>query len=241
MQRIQFEFQKVGVLRFLSHLEVMRALARALRRAGVPLAYSQGYNPQPRLSLAQALPVGVSGLRELGEVDLSERLDPPALVERWNAQLPRELSIRAAWDVPLSGPSLASAVRGAVYVVALESHRLMDAALAWLTSAEGCAAFLDGRPIPVQAFKKGQAIEVDARPYIEAFRPLASNGTATWELVLRAGPGGSVKAQAVMEEFLRRAGAPSGPPLADWVPGALEPLAAALRVERTGLLLDRQA
>src|SRR5512137_1305759 len=75
-QKIRFEFQKVGELRFLSHLELMRALQRALRRAGIPLAYTQGFNPQPRLSLAQALAVGVEGLRELGDMELTLRMAP---------------------------------------------------------------------------------------------------------------------------------------------------------------------
>src|SRR5574337_1790772 len=80
VQRIRFVFQKVGVLRFLSHLEVMRALGRALRRAGIAVAYSQGFNPQPKLSLALALPVGVEGRQELGDIELRAAMVPEELV-----------------------------------------------------------------------------------------------------------------------------------------------------------------
>ena len=88
VQNIRFEFQKVGELAYLSHLELMRALQRALRRAGAPLAYTHGFNPQPKISVAQALAVGVEGLRELGELQLIERMEPADLLARWNCQLP---------------------------------------------------------------------------------------------------------------------------------------------------------
>jgi hypothetical protein len=119
LQKIRFEVQKVGELRYLSHLELMRALQRALRRAGVPLAYTQGFNPQPKVSVAQALAVGVEGLRELGEVELTSRVEPADVQARWNAQLPPELKILRTWEAPLHGPSLSAGVRGAAYQVRL--------------------------------------------------------------------------------------------------------------------------
>ena len=230
VQRIRFEFQKVGELRYLSHLELMRALQRALRRAGVPLAYTQGFNPQPKVSVAQALAVGVEGLRELGEVELTSRVEPADFLARWNGQLPPELKILRAWEAPLHGPSLSAGVRGAAYQVRLLPNGWDPTTLAALGNAGACAEFLAQGPIPVEVSKKGQMVTLDARPFVQEFTVMSENGCPEWGLVLRAGLGGSVKPQAVMRNFLGR-----------WVaPGELDRMVSSLRITRTALALEGQ-
>jgi len=230
VQRIRFEFQKVGELRYLSHLELMRALQRALRRAGVPLAYTQGFNPQPKVSVAQALAVGVEGLRELGEVELTSRVEPADFLARWNGQLPPELKILRAWEAPLHGPSLSAGVRGAAYQVRLLPNGWDPTTLAALGNAGACAEFLAQGPIPVEVSKKGQMVTLDARPFVQEFTAMSENGCPEWGLVLRAGLGGSVKPQAVMRNFLGR-----------WVaPGELDRMVSSLRITRTALALEGQ-
>ncbi|MFB3819350.1 MAG: TIGR03936 family radical SAM-associated protein, partial [Candidatus Methylomirabilales bacterium] len=228
VQKICFEFQKVGGLRFLSHLELMRALQRALRRAGIPVASTQGFNPQPRLSLAQALAVGVEGLCEPGELDLRQRMAPEALVDAWNRQLPPELKILRAWEAPLHGPSLSAGVRGAAYRVWLPPNGWEAALLADLGSPRACADFLAQGEIPVEVVKKGRPQRLDARPYIRAFAPLGGDGGPAWTLDLQAGPGGSVKPQAVMRGFLARR----------MSSGDLDRLLASLRIARTALAVE---
>ncbi len=230
IQKIRFEFQKVGELRYLSHLELMRALQRALRRAGVPLAYTQGFNPQPKVSVAQALAVGVEGLRELGEVELVSRTGPADLLARWNAQLSPELKILRTWEAPLHGPSLSAGVRGAAYQVRLLPNGWDPAALAALGTAGACAEFLVQGPIPVEVSKKGQTVTLDARPFVQEFTATTEGGFPEWGLILRAGLGGSVKPQAVMRTFLGR-----------WVPpGDLDRMVSSLRITRTALALEGQ-
>jgi radical SAM family uncharacterized protein/radical SAM-linked protein len=231
VQRICFEFQKVGELAYLSHLELMRAQQRALRRAGVPLAYTQGFNPQPKISAAQALAVGVEGLRELGEVELTLRMEPADLLARWNRQLPPELKILRAWEAPLHGPSLSAGIRGATYRIRVQPNGWDPVILAGLATSEACAAFLDQDPIPVEVTKKGQPVTLDARPFLQGFSVgLEENGTLAWELLVRAGLGGSVKPQAVMRSFLGR-GAPRGD---------LDRMVSSLRIARTALALEGQ-
>ncbi len=228
--KIQFEFQKVGELRYLSHLELMRALQRALRRAGVPLAYTQGFNPQPRVSVAQALAVGVEGLRELGELELTARVEPAELLSRWNAHLPPELKILRTWEAPLHGPSLSAGVRGAAYQVRLLPNGWDPITLAGLGTAGACADFLARGPIPVEVSKKGQTVTLDARPFVQDFTARSEDGSPQWELILRAGLGGSVKPQAVMRTFLGQRVAP----------GELDRMVSSLRITRTALALEGQ-
>jgi radical SAM-linked protein len=230
VQKIRFEFQKVGALRYLSHLELMRALQRALRRAGVPLHYTQGFNPQPKVSVAQALAVGVEGLREPGEVELASRMEPADFLARWNAQLPPELKILRAWEAPLHGPSLSAGVRGAVYQVRLLPNGWDLPTLAALGNAGACAEFLAQGPIPVEVSKKGQTVTLDARPFVQEFTAALEAGSPHWGLTLRAGPGGSVKPQAVMRSFLERRVSP----------GELDRMVSSLRITRTALALEGQ-
>jgi radical SAM family uncharacterized protein/radical SAM-linked protein len=228
VQKIRFEFQKVGTLRFLSHLELMRAFARSLRRAGVPLAYSQGFNPQPRLSLAQALAVGVEGLHELGEVEFAQRIDPGRLAAMWNDHLPPELKILRSWEAPLHGPSLSAGVRGAVYQVQLAPNGWDAASLAALGSPEACAAFLAQDSLAVEVTKKGHTVALDARPFIQEFAPAGRPGLPCWHLQLRLGPTGGIKPTVVMRRFLEH----------EAPPGELDQVVAALRITRTALVTE---
>jgi radical SAM-linked protein len=230
IQKIRFEFQKVGELRFLSHLELMRALTRGLRRASVPLAFTQGFNPQPKLSLAQALAVGIEGLRELGEVELAERMAPGELCEAWNRQLRPELKILRTWEAPLHGPSLSAGVRGSVYHIQLTPNGWDQTVLTDLGKPEACAAFLARESIAVEVTKKGRPVALDARPLIQEFLDVGRNGTPAWQLTLRVGPGGSVKPTIVMRSFLERRVSP----------GALDHMVSSLRITRTALALEGQ-
>jgi radical SAM family uncharacterized protein/radical SAM-linked protein len=229
-QRIQFEFQKVGELRFLSHLELMRALQRAVRRAGIPLGFTQGFNPQPRLSVAQALAVGVEGLRELGEIELVRRVDPEEVLTVWNGHLPPGLKILRAWEAPLNGPSLSAGVRGAVYQIQLTPNGWDPSILAALGTAEACADFLARESIPVEVTKKGHAVSLDARPLLQDFVGAGDQASPGWRMRLRLGPTGSVKPAAVMRSFLG----------GRVPPGDLDRMVSSLRIARTALTLEGQ-
>jgi radical SAM family uncharacterized protein len=114
-QRLRFTYGKVGPWRWLSHLELYRLLLAQLRRAGVPLARTGGYSPKPRLVLAPALPVGVAGREEYGEVYLSEEMAPDEFARRFNREGP--FVIARAWEEGLRGPALERTLAGASYRV----------------------------------------------------------------------------------------------------------------------------
>lgn len=230
VQKIRFEFQKVGELKFLSHLELMRAFARAMRRAGIPLAFTQGFNPQPRLSLAQALAVGVEGLREAGEVDLRQRMEPEEMLVGWNRQLPPELKILRAWEAPLNGPSLSAGVRSAVYQIQLTPNGWDRAVLAAVGTREACATFLEQPSIPVEVIKKGKAVVLDARPLLQEFASADDGGSPAWSMRLRVGPTGSVKPAAVMRRFFG----------GRVPPGDVDRMVSSLRIARTALAIEGQ-
>src|SRR6201991_4995413 len=85
VQRVRLRFAKRGRLRFLSHRDVARSFERALRRAGVPVAYSHGFSPHPRLSWVGAAPTGTASEAEYVEIGLTQSVEPTALAAALDA------------------------------------------------------------------------------------------------------------------------------------------------------------
>lgn len=119
MHRYRIFFAKQGDLKYISHLDLQRTVIRAMNRADLPVAYSQGFNPQPKLTFAAPLAVGIEGKNELMELDLTEHLPPGELGTKLQNQFPAGLEIKFVEEKDPAGPSLASQVTGAVYRVFL--------------------------------------------------------------------------------------------------------------------------
>src|SRR5262249_30288930 len=96
MVKVRLRFAKRGKLRFTSHRDVARAFERALRRARLPVAYSQGFNPHPKISWVGAAPTGVASEAEYVEIQLVEHLDPEVVRASFNAALPEGLTVLEA-------------------------------------------------------------------------------------------------------------------------------------------------
>ena len=93
MQKLRLRYAKRGRLRFTSHRDIARTFERALRRAGVPMAYSQGFSPHPKVSWVGAAPTGVASEAEYVEVSVVDRVDPDALRTALDAVLPPGLDV----------------------------------------------------------------------------------------------------------------------------------------------------
>ncbi|HEV2783865.1 MAG TPA: TIGR03936 family radical SAM-associated protein [Actinophytocola sp.] len=96
MQKLRLRYAKRGPLRFTSHRDVARAFERALRRAGVPMAYSLGFSPHPKISWIGASPTGVASEAEYVEIQVIERVDPAGLAARLDAVMPAGLDVLEA-------------------------------------------------------------------------------------------------------------------------------------------------
>src|SRR6266571_35827 len=119
VQRLRVGFNRGAQLRFITHLDLMRFWERALRRAEIDVAYSEGFSPHPQISLAAPLPVGVTSRAELMDVFLASQTTPDAFRDALAPQLPPGLGITSLEEVPLSLPSIQSQMRAAGYEVAL--------------------------------------------------------------------------------------------------------------------------
>lgn len=108
--KVRFRFAKQGDLRLVSHHDLMRCMERLLRRAEIPVASSQGFNPRPKVIFTLALALGIEGRREVLELDLTEPMEPAEVLRRLSAAAPPGLEFLEAEAAPPGKPAHAQAV-----------------------------------------------------------------------------------------------------------------------------------
>lgn len=117
--RARITFTKQGPLRYIGHLDLHRLWERAMRRADLPITYSQGFHPQPKISLAAALPLGFSSRGEVLDVRLNEELPLDEITSRLRESLPPDIAIINVENVDEREPALQTQVLSAAYDVHL--------------------------------------------------------------------------------------------------------------------------
>jgi radical SAM-linked protein len=93
MLKMKFIFSKTGKMKYISHLDLMRLITRALRRARIPVKVTEGFNPHPKLSLQRAIKLGVESAGEEGSIALRQPVNAVDFRERLNGQLPEGIRI----------------------------------------------------------------------------------------------------------------------------------------------------
>jgi radical SAM-linked protein len=126
MQRLRVKFNRGEEIKFISHLDIMRLWERALRRAGIPIAYSQGFSPHPQISVAAPLSVGMTGEAELMDVVCSRPVTPQWFEGAVNQQLPPGIRVLQVQQVAPVLPSLQSQVRFANFEVVIATEKSRD-------------------------------------------------------------------------------------------------------------------
>lgn len=192
-QRLRITFAKGGDLRFISHLDLKVVWERALRRAWVPLAYSQGYNPQAKLQLASGLPLGYTGAAEVMDVMLTESMSPEEFVNRVDPALPEGLNIVAVEEAPTESPSLQSALHQAMYRIILETPLPADELTTRINS------LLASDHLEQQRIRKGRTETFDLRPLVDdVWLESSGDNQAVLSMRLSAGQHGNVRPDAVL-------------------------------------------
>ncbi|GHU72967.1 radical SAM protein [Clostridia bacterium] len=162
--RLFIAFEKSFALRFIGHLDLLRVMQRALRRAGLPVAYSQGFNPHMLIAFASPLAVGHSGREELIDVTLSKPLSEPecaACLDALRAAMPPGLPVVRCRAVSDDHPKLMAMLRTASYMIRLDN----DAGL-----TDNVQAFLACESIPAVRVSKSGHSDVDIRPMLHELR-----------------------------------------------------------------------
>jgi radical SAM-linked protein len=164
VQRLRIRYAKRGRLRFTSHRDVARMLERALRRAEIPMAFSAGFSPHPKMSYAGAAPTGVASEAEYLEIALAERREPAQVRDALDAALPDGIDIVEVVEaIAGDGPSLAERIEASHWQIRLPGVSPAQARRA-------TEALLACTEAPVERPTKDGFRVVDARAAIESLR-----------------------------------------------------------------------
>lgn len=185
--RIRIRFSKKGDLRFVSHLDLMRAFERALRRSGLPLRMTEGFNPHPRMSFPAPLAVGIEGSDEVMEFEVKEEVEADDAQRRLEEVLPPGIAIQS---VELLELGKATQVEEMTYVVRPADPSDREAEI----TPEMAQVLLDREEIAVERVRKGRRKTVDIRPFVLGMD--VHHGTL--RLNVKAGPSGSTRPEEVL-------------------------------------------
>jgi radical SAM family uncharacterized protein/radical SAM-linked protein len=119
LQRLRLTLGKLGSMALISHLDLMRLFDRALRRASLPISFTGGFHPGPRVAAANALSLGVTSTGEVVDFELKQSIEPTEFQQRLAAQLPGEIPIYSVTEVPLNTPSATKLLERAEYYLRL--------------------------------------------------------------------------------------------------------------------------
>jgi radical SAM-linked protein len=187
VKRYRVAFSKTGSLRYLSHLELVRAFIRALKRARIPLVYSGGYHPLPRITFAAALPVGTKSLHETVDIQVHGVESAAALKEKLANRLPEGIHLLSLEEWPLGAAS--PKLKESTYEIDLDGIGFRSADLDTFLLAESFPVVKKG--------KKGEKT-VDLRTLVKSVDILGSGKVC---LVIRHPGGAELKPAEMMKSI----------------------------------------
>ena len=195
--RLRVRFSKTRAARFLSHLDLLKVLERALRRATLPVAYSEGFHPHVRMHFGPPLPLGHASTSEWLDLDMATRTEAEAFRDRLNASLPDGMRVEEAREIPLAHPSLGSQIGRGVYRVEVTGSA---EALASLPARVQELLLQEEIIIEKNNNKTHQSKKVDLRGFVEDLRVVEPAALpVVMEVVLRLGSQGGVRPEDVLE------------------------------------------
>ncbi len=197
---VRVRYGKLGAAIAVSHLETIGVLTRALRRSGLPVAYSQGHSPRPRVSFSPACPVGVESRAEFVDVELTRAVEPQEVAGALGREMPPAFPLLVAEALPPKAPSLDASIAEMTYRARFEQGA---DPLALQRAAEEFAA-AERWEVRRETKKKGRATKViDLRAAVIALAPV---GEKEVEFRLTAGRGAGAKPSEVLASVLGACG-----------------------------------
>ncbi len=191
MERFRVCFAKSGMLKYISHLDLQRTFLRALRRAKIPLAYSQGFSPQPRVVFAAPLGIGIEGINEYLDLFLTRQMQMELLEKRINRQLPMGLIVKNICSISLEEPAISALIGAALYRARLE----MDPG----SLQQNIGNLLSAEQLPKERQHKKGKKQVDIRPFILDLWEEEIGGSRNLFMLLVTGSSGGARPEEILE------------------------------------------
>ncbi len=194
---LRFKFSRGQELKYIAHLDVLRAFERAIKRAKIPVAYTQGFNPRQKLVFGLPMSIGLTGESEFADIELSEDMEPEDFITQLNKGLPEGLKVEEA--VPLTiRDNIMNQITAARYEIVFEvkeprSHFEMDTIIYNLLKEEEISVIKKG--------KKGPR-PVNIRPLIYSMSANKIEGNKfRLEAFLSAGAENNLRADLLIQAF----------------------------------------
>lgn len=182
VRRIRLTYSKLEEARFLGHLELSSMFYRAVRRAGIPVRYSEGFHPMPKITFSPPIPLGMESREEFADIEIEGYMASEDIKDRLNLELPKGFRIITAADVPTKAAAVTSAVTKADYEIR-DARCQMSDVRSVLQEFMGKDSFIYKKE------SKGKVRELEIRPLIER---LEGSGDKI-EMTIKTGIEGSIK------------------------------------------------
>ena len=193
---IRFKFKKVGNLQYISHLDLVRTMNKIIVRADLPLWYTEGFNPKPKMIFAAPLSIGSESVCEFLDLRLTERIDPAVAMARLNANMTDEMQVFEAYYPETKFTDM----KWLSYTMTLNTLGASE------TLADSCNAVLSAEKIEVlKNTKSGEQI-VDIRPLIHSAVAKYDDGAIKIECILSADPSSFLNPEYIIKALREGAG-----------------------------------
>jgi radical SAM-linked protein len=192
--RLRIAYTKVEDARYIAHLDLTRVFERAVRRAGIAMSYTEGFNPRPKISFGFALAVGTEGEREYVDIDIQRELDLGEVLGRIQEQLPPGIRL-------LQGRALTQGVKPLMAVLNAASYRiriLMALPILPERLQEAVSLWLAREHVIYLRYTKKGPTEKDIRPWVKRMEGEIHGDEIIFELEVEMGNAGSVRPEEVL-------------------------------------------
>jgi radical SAM family uncharacterized protein/radical SAM-linked protein len=194
-RKLRMRFTKLGDGRFLSHLELVTLFARAVKRAGIPIRFSEGFHPLPRIVFGPALPVGIESEYEYVDMEIMGSCDREKTASSLNRTLPEWIKIREIWEIPLKSSALSDSIAAVSYAMDVG-----ECAGSFCQHATALKNIIDqfheaaSRTVAVRT-KKGM-VHIDLKQWVES---MTLRGGAVLEMVVKMSGSKTIRPSEVLK------------------------------------------
>ena len=190
MSKVRLKFSKLGMGKYISHLDLLRAFTRAIHRAELPVRYSQGFNPHQLITFSLPLALGVTSETEFVDIDFDDNTDKLLILKELNKCLPPDIKILEASEPVIKAKDIVSAK----YTIALD--------LVTSIAEDMLDVFFGQKEIPaVKKTKRGEK-EINLMEYISSYKFKSSTEkSAEFEVVLSAGGESNIKPDILVSKL----------------------------------------
>ena len=189
-QTIQLTFSKLDQARFLGHLELVNIFIRALRRAGIPMKYTEGFHPKPKLSFKDALPVGIESEQELLNLSIPTTVPPEGIPTAINAHLPDGLRVSSCQPNPLK--SKRNEASRCTYIVFVDAPEIEPSRIDWFFQQPHLRIH--------KQTKRKRRRTIDLREMVQELKMLSGQSI---QVTLQTGQNGTVRPDEILRQIFQ--------------------------------------